>query len=826
MTKTTGTSKFTINANQFDFVMGMLNQYSKPWSAVIREYVSNAVDAVRTVENPNVQVILPEYDSNDTQLIIKDNGIGMSLEFIENNLNSYANSSKRNDDASIGAKGIGSKSAFSLTDKFTITSVHDGEKTVAIHDRKVGHITYESEKPVNEPNGTIVTIPIHDAKIANDMINGVNSVINGFNSSIVHVYNNDGSVHSIDWFDSKIDKVKLSDNMYLTTWDGLHVIQAGVIYEVGIDLTYDALLMLRGDTSKYNYSYDTNNTVTVLKDCVFSDVYNRLPDGLVITLPANVLELTPSRENIITNNTNAAVIAAVLRNYAEHILSEASQNGYNIMRASEVNKYVVNYVKNEINDSRIASLTWNEAYRFMRRLDDAISSNGSCTDDDYRYGAFSMLGGHRFTRYYEFNALIPNANNDGTDMITSLYAKRKLGAEKSSYDHKAPNENNMLRNYISHVQNYGIILLIKNIPSDEYGTTLEEGILRKRNTYINEIKWNPSKIDYIMLSTGNPLEHLNYWDSKDKNYVDSKFMQVDYADYKKTMIAHANRMKAIRKQDKANDVGTVASNITIIGYSNGKAYKKTSRLSQVIEYASAYGCYLIRMDNDDFYRAYDNKNYMKSLYEKISIAQNKSFRTGRFIIIRNKGSKALMQTITENTITVDEIDYMSNANIMMRDYQKRLYSIDIRRIKIKMLSKYRISQYDDLRNIFNVIHYNDYGIISDKTKDVFEILSDVNKGETDKSYNADVSDSETLSNAIMKLMKYGCVMDEEWRINGCSDEVKNALAYYENNYPLLKYVLGKKDYSSNLDNIDDKECRDKIIDYINQCDELRESRNK
>lgn len=817
MTKTTGTSKFTINANQFDFVMGMLNQYREPWSAVIREYVSNAVDAVRTVQNPTVQVILPDF-SDDTQLVIKDNGVGMSLDFIENNLNSYASSSKRNDNDSIGAKGIGSKSAFSLTDKFTITSVKDGEKTVAIHDRKVGHLTYESEKPVNEPNGTIVTIPIHDIEIANDMNCRISNVINGFNSSVVHVYNNDGSNYEIDWFDSKIDKIKLADNMYITTWDGIHIIQAGVSYQISSDFAYDIILMLKGNTSRYAYNYDVNNPITVLSKSVFRDIFNRLPAGLVITLPANVLELTPSRENIIKNKVNAAVIASVLRNYAEHILEEANKNGYDISIASEVNAYVVNQVDHELNDDSKTSLSWNEAYRFLSRINDAIRIE--VMNHNYKYGSFDKLGGHYFSNLYSFNALIPNGNDDGSDMLTSLYAKKKPGTEKSSYDCMEPDSNKMLSNYLAHAKRTGNVLLIENIPSDEYCIRLEEKIIRKRNTYFNETGLKPTDIDYIMLSTGNPIAHLGYWDAKDTMNITERFIQVDYADYKKTMTGYANRMKAARKAKK-NSTSTVSNNVTIMGWDRGSAYKYTSVLSNVINRYHNNGCYLIRMDNDEFYKAYADKDYMRALYEKVSIAQYHSFDSGDFLIIRNKGSKALMETITENTITVDDIDYMTNANQMMHDYQKELYGIDMVRVKMKLVNKYRISEYSDMRNIFNVIHSNDYDINSEETRDVFRVLSNVNDGEDYNTFKNLINTSESLSVNIRKLMKYGCVMDEEWRINGCSNEVRNALDYYEKNYPLLKYVLGKINYNETFSNIDNQDCFERVIAYINQCDAIR-----
>lgn len=138
-------SKVTVASDEFaqQLIADMFsnNAYNDPIKAVLREYSANGLDAIRDAgKNSPVHVELPGPYNNNT-LTITDDGIGMSLELMEQVFPSFVSSTKRNNDAdpnneihrsekeSIGKFGIGAKSGYALAKSFVVTSVHDGMRT-------------------------------------------------------------------------------------------------------------------------------------------------------------------------------------------------------------------------------------------------------------------------------------------------------------------------------------------------------------------------------------------------------------------------------------------------------------------------------------------------------------------------------------------------------------------------------------------------------------------------------------------------------------------------------------------------------------------------
>ena len=101
--------------------------YTYPQLAVVREIICNAWDAhiaAGKTDTP-IQIILTE-DS----LTVRDFGFGISHANIGPIYGVYGNSTKRDDSASTGGFGLGSKAPFAYTDNFEVTSHHLGQKTV------------------------------------------------------------------------------------------------------------------------------------------------------------------------------------------------------------------------------------------------------------------------------------------------------------------------------------------------------------------------------------------------------------------------------------------------------------------------------------------------------------------------------------------------------------------------------------------------------------------------------------------------------------------------------------------------------------------------
>lgn len=141
-----------------DIVTGL---YSDPEMAVVREYSTNARDSHIEAGNPApIEVSTPSELS--PYLIIKDFGIGLSVDDIKRVYSKYGKSTKRNSDLYNGMLGVGSKSALAYTEQFTVTAVKNGMKSQVIVTRD------ENLRPImevvdtrgtDEPNGVEVRIP-------------------------------------------------------------------------------------------------------------------------------------------------------------------------------------------------------------------------------------------------------------------------------------------------------------------------------------------------------------------------------------------------------------------------------------------------------------------------------------------------------------------------------------------------------------------------------------------------------------------------------------------------------------------------------------------
>ena len=92
----------------------VVNLYSDPKLAVVREAVSNACDSTRRAgSNIPVDVIAPSL--LEPNLVVTDRGTGMSMAEVEDHFLAFASSSKRDTDDEIGGLGVGAKSPWAIS---------------------------------------------------------------------------------------------------------------------------------------------------------------------------------------------------------------------------------------------------------------------------------------------------------------------------------------------------------------------------------------------------------------------------------------------------------------------------------------------------------------------------------------------------------------------------------------------------------------------------------------------------------------------------------------------------------------------------------------
>lgn len=143
--------------------------YSDPETATLREYACNAVDANVEAGNGDrpIEITLPSVIS--PTLKIRDHGNGLSDFDIHEVYANYGESTKTSSNDYIGQLGLGSKSGFSYSDSFTITSFVNGKKSVYcsfIDDSQVGQISKLSEDDTTEENGVEISIPVKQEDIS------------------------------------------------------------------------------------------------------------------------------------------------------------------------------------------------------------------------------------------------------------------------------------------------------------------------------------------------------------------------------------------------------------------------------------------------------------------------------------------------------------------------------------------------------------------------------------------------------------------------------------------------------------------------------------
>ena len=148
-------SFFSVKQENLAHIFSILRNslYSDKAGAIIREYSTNAYDAhvQAGIKDTPISINCPSRFS--PLLTIRDYGFGLSEEQIFNVYASYGESTKRHTNDQVGMMGLGSKSAFSYTDSFTIISHNAGVKKsylAFIDDSGIGKIMKVGEESTDE----------------------------------------------------------------------------------------------------------------------------------------------------------------------------------------------------------------------------------------------------------------------------------------------------------------------------------------------------------------------------------------------------------------------------------------------------------------------------------------------------------------------------------------------------------------------------------------------------------------------------------------------------------------------------------------------------
>lgn len=253
--------------------------YSDPELAVLREYSTNALDAHIEAGNPDpIRVYTPTPLSPFFR--VKDEGIGLSPQDIQDIYSKYGASTKRGTNDQVGMLGLGCKSALTYASQFTLTGVKDGVRCQVSISRSAngaGAMTVVDTATTDAPNGVEITVPVRGN--------------NEFEAKAKRFFSfwRPGTVLLNDKEPARVDGLKLSDDLYV----------------------------VEHDRNRYSSQPDT-----IVMGNVPYPVKERLADNLAYThsivayVPIGDVDFTPSREELQYTDATNQTVQSVKQNFA------------------------------------------------------------------------------------------------------------------------------------------------------------------------------------------------------------------------------------------------------------------------------------------------------------------------------------------------------------------------------------------------------------------------------------------------------------------------------------------------------------------------------
>ncbi|WEU67779.1 histidine kinase-like ATPase [Escherichia phage Killian] len=227
---------FSITASPKVFKILSSDLYTNKIRAVVRELITNMIDAHALNGNPE-KFIIQVPGRLDPRFVCRDFGPGMSDFDIQGDdnspglYNSYFSSSKAESNDFIGGFGLGSKSPFSYTDTFSITSYHKGEIRgyVAYMDGDGPQIkpTFVKEMDPDDKTGIEIVVPVEEKDFRNFAYE-VSYIMRPFKDLAII----NGLDREIDYFPDFDDYYGVNPERYWPDRGGLYAIYGGIVYPI------------------------------------------------------------------------------------------------------------------------------------------------------------------------------------------------------------------------------------------------------------------------------------------------------------------------------------------------------------------------------------------------------------------------------------------------------------------------------------------------------------------------------------------------------------------------------------------------------------------
>jgi hypothetical protein len=156
--------EFGIGDTDFMIDLARSQLYTNPLRIFPQEYMANARDANIEAGKSNTPIEIHLPNAFDSTLRIRDFGEGMSKDTVKTIFTQYGVSTKRDKNNQTGGFGIGSKSAWSYTDSFTISTIFEGVRyqyIAYLDDNRRGKLSFQHSEKTDEESGTTISVDIN-----------------------------------------------------------------------------------------------------------------------------------------------------------------------------------------------------------------------------------------------------------------------------------------------------------------------------------------------------------------------------------------------------------------------------------------------------------------------------------------------------------------------------------------------------------------------------------------------------------------------------------------------------------------------------------------
>ena len=230
----------TIDSEDMRYISSLLrNNYSNTILATIRETYANAVDANKENSLSSELIEVKSPTSLDQTFSIRDYGTGLSRDQIFNLYSKFGKSTKRGSDLSIGGFGIGRFAPLSYKDSFTVSSYHNGIKSIYSlyiseeNDTKIDEVFSE---PTSEANGICISVGVakNDLTKFNEEMSSFFSnfeILPKFLNIQTHIIKPEIVIFGVDW---QIRKSFNGHSNYAVGDQG--IVMGGIYYPINPEL--------------------------------------------------------------------------------------------------------------------------------------------------------------------------------------------------------------------------------------------------------------------------------------------------------------------------------------------------------------------------------------------------------------------------------------------------------------------------------------------------------------------------------------------------------------------------------------------------------------